>query len=213
MRRTMIVVLAGFLMVQMLLWPVVVMAQELPAVAVLDFHNASGDPQLEHLQTSIPEGLVTDLARRGDLSLVERKRLKALMGEIALGMTGAIDAEQAVQMGQQVGARMVVLGSYNATEGQLEINARVVDVASGQIAHGEQVEGKLKDQSKLVRRLGGRLWAYWTGNPIPKEGKPLFAKWWFWGGLVLIGGGAAAATQGGGETGPASLPSFPGPPE
>ena len=94
-------------------------------------------------------------------------------------------------------------------EPELEV---VVEVSSGEIVHGEQVEGKVKEQGKVVRRLGARLWAYWTGNPVPKEGTSWYARWWVWVGLAVIGGGVAAILQGGEEKAK-PLPGFPAPPE
>lgn len=183
-----------------------------PVVAVLDFQNATGDPKLDYLGASIPEGLVTDLARRKGLRLAERKGLKAVMEEILLGTTGVIAKDQAAKVGEQLGATMVVLGSYTVTRDRLEIDARVVEVSSGEIVHAAQVEGKVKEHRKVVRRLGARLWASLTGKPVPKEGRSWYARWWVWVGLALIGGGVVAATQGG-EPSLEPLPAFPAPPE
>lgn len=205
-------VLACYLAIQHVFWPVHGIAEEISTIAVLNFTNSSGDPQFDPLQESIAEALVTDLANRGGLQLVERSRLKALVMEIKLGMTGVIDEEQAARMGEQLGAKRVVLGSFSVHGDRIELNARIVDVGSGQISHGEQIEGNLEAQGELVRKLGGRLWAYWTGKPIPSEGKAWYARWWVWMVLVLAGGGAAVAL-GGGSEGASPLPDFPPPPQ
>ena len=210
-RNVMVWALACSLVGQLILGPLAYAAETEPVVAVLNFHNTTGNPQLAHLEESIPEALITDLAHRKGIRLVERKRLKDVMDEVALEMTGALDLDQAAKVGELVGATMMVLGSYTLTGDQLELNARLVDVASGEIAYGEQVVGKMKHQNKIIHRLGARLWARLTGNPVPKEGKPWYARWWVWGGLALIGGGAYMAMQG--EEAAEPLPGFPDPPE
>ena len=141
-------VLACYLAIQHVFWPVHGIAEEISTIAVLNFTNSSGDPQFDPLQESIAEALVTDLANRGGLQLVERSRLKALVMEIKLGMTGVIDEEQAARMGEQLGAKRVVLGSFSVHGDRIELNARIVDVGSGQISHGEQIEGNLEAQGE-----------------------------------------------------------------
>lgn len=143
-------------------------------VAVLNFRNTTGDSQWGGLEKSIPDELAVDLTKRG----------------LAVRRLQFEDPEQVRGMGVQ----MMVWGNYTVIDDQLKLNVRVVDVQSGDVLYGEQVEGKAKEQRKVVGRVGALLWSYWTGEPIdtgpPAETKdrPWYAPWW-----VKASGGAVGS--------------------
>ena len=214
MRKPLCVLLAVVLIVQMcgMEW-VWAQSQRGQAVAVVDFRNTSGRADLDPLGSSIAESLLTNLAGRGRLTLVERSRLASVMEELRLGLTDFVDPETAAEVGKSLGANVIILGSYTAVANQFQINARAVGVSTGEIMFAEQVKGDQEESLALVDALGTALWSKLVGVELPRE-KRWYQRWWVWGLLLgAAGGGAAVALSGKKTEARAILPEFPPPPE
>lgn len=76
-------------------------------VAVLPFENSTLFPQI----ASQAEGeLTSKIVNSGRFEVVERGQLEKILKEQALGMTGAVDAQAAANVGKLLGAKYVILG-------------------------------------------------------------------------------------------------------
>jgi curli biogenesis system outer membrane secretion channel CsgG len=106
----------------------------------------------------LAESLTTDLRKLG-LFMVERQQVEKLMQERRL--TEIFNEQQAVKIGKLVGASLLVIGAYQSTGTQLRVDARLVDVSTGQILQSYGVEGKKDElfdvERKLVAAMGERL--------------------------------------------------------
>lgn len=81
-------------------------------LAVLYFHNRSGDSGLDPLRKGFSIMLMTDLARVKELQLVERVKLQALAEEIGLGGSGLVESGTAPRLGRMLGARYLIGGDF-----------------------------------------------------------------------------------------------------
>lgn len=104
------------------------------AVAVLYFDN-QGNPDLEPLKVGLAQMLITDLQQAGDITVVERARIQAILDELELGHNGMADPATAARIGKLLGAQWLVLGSYFDLMGTLRVDTRVVRVETGEIVH------------------------------------------------------------------------------
>ena len=169
MRKPLCVLLAVVLIVQMcgMEW-VWAQSQRGQVVAVVDFRNTSGRADLDPLGSSIAESLLTNLARRGRLTLVERSRLASVMEELRLGLTDFVDPETAAEVGKSLGANVIILGSYTAVANQFQINARAVGVS---IYRGDHVcrtgEGRPGGELSAGGRTGHRVVGEAGGRRTP----------------------------------------------
>ncbi len=111
------------------------------SMAVLPFDNHSGSEEYDALGLGIADMLVTDLSGVSELTLVERQKVGAVLSEIELGEQGFLDPEAAVKAGKGVGAEWLLVGAITAVEPELRVDARVIDVSSGTVAHTAAVEG------------------------------------------------------------------------
>ncbi len=134
-------------------------------IAVPLFSNASGYGQQE-LQNGVTDMLISQLAKRGTLSVVERTRLEEAFSEAKLASSGALDPEMAVKLGGLLGARYLVLGTITKAgieekgtnfiitsktwKADVMLTARVVDASTG-LAIGS-VEGS-GDASRNITAL------------------------------------------------------------
>jgi len=169
-------------------------------IAVVDFTNTNQDAELEFLVKGIPESVITYLAKRGKVRIVERARLNAALEELKLGISGIVDEQTAVEVGKAVGATAIIVGSFIRAGSDIRINARLIDVQTGEIITAEQVQGPLNEVFTLMDQTSEAMWAKLVGRPIEvqqipitpqkevKVGKPLYKRWWFWGILGAIGG-------------------------
>src|SRR5262249_7790431 len=83
-----------------------------PAVAILYFDYAGADADMALLKKGLAQMLISDLSAVDAVQLVERDRLEAVLAELKLGRSGAIDPATAAKVGKLLGARYQVLGGY-----------------------------------------------------------------------------------------------------
>ncbi|MBN2281370.1 MAG: hypothetical protein JXQ65_12390 [Candidatus Marinimicrobia bacterium] len=185
-------------------------------IAVVDFRNTGGDPKLNYLEKTIPENIITRMAKNGRTEIVERTRLEDALKELELGISGIVDEQSAVELGRAVGANAILLGSFASIGQKIRINARLIDVKSSRIIKADVVEGNVSDEifmmmdrlaysmeSQLLNKENETL--QYQAIPINrepvadtriKEKKPLLKRPIFWvASAAIVGGGVYLATQ------------------
>ncbi len=128
-------------------------AAESPTVAVTYFDNNTGDPTRDALGRGLADMLITDLSQLSDLRVVERSRLNDLLAELDLASTPFVDPDTAASLGQGLGARYVVTGSFVELQPTLRIDARLVDVGSGEVLLSTSVAGPVEEFFLLEKEL------------------------------------------------------------
>lgn len=156
--------------------PVYAQGEAKSSIAIMDFQNTSGKHDLDYLQKSIPEMLITSLAKRGHLNIVERNRLQDALKEMQLGMTGVVDQSKAIELGKAVGASAIMVGSYLEIGGVIRINARLIDVKTSKVLKAESVQGRTgREIFNLMDQLANSIEAQLVGKaakPTQKTVKP-----------------------------------------
>lgn len=119
-----------------------------PVAAVMDFEYKASATAYADISSGLAESVGAALAETGRLKLVERSKLKAVIGEVALGLTGVVDTATAARTGQLVGASYIILGSVTRVSVrdefrsllilekttryvEVEAEARLIEVATG----------------------------------------------------------------------------------
>ncbi len=127
-------------------------------LAVVPFRYQGSDDQYAPLGRGLAEMLTIDLARVPDLQLVERVRLQALLDELDLGQTGAVDPSTAPRMGRLLGAGRLVGGNYNVLAGgNLSVDAALVSVESAEVPAVESRSGSISDLFRLQKDVAFAL--------------------------------------------------------
>lgn len=134
-------------------------------VAVLNFENNSSWTWWDdNLGRAAADELTTQLFRSGQFSVIERAQLDAILAEQDLGASGAVTASTAAQIGQLLGAQLIltgsitqfsierisggfrrIAGSYSRAETMLDV--RMVNTSTGEIMLAEEGKGE--------KRFGG----------------------------------------------------------
>ncbi len=121
-------------------------------VAVFPLTYTGDDARYAALSRGLAEMVSVDLAQIDELRVVERARLQALLEELALVETGAIDASTAPRGGRLLGAGRIVGGSYNVTAGRsILVDAGVMDLENTDTYAFES--NALSDELKNLFRL------------------------------------------------------------
>ncbi|NNF03171.1 MAG: tetratricopeptide repeat protein [Rhodothermales bacterium] len=123
-------------------------------VAVFPLTYRGGDDRYEPLGRGMAEMIMLDLQSVGDLRVVERVRLQALMSELKLAESGYVDSTSAPRMGLLLQAGRVVSGSYNIISGDgLRLDAAYVETANARINDLESREDALDNFFQVEKQI------------------------------------------------------------
>jgi len=141
-------------------------------VGIVDFINKSSYGA-GRLGTSASDILTTELFKTGAFIMVERAQLKQILGEQALGQSGAVSAESAAQAGKVLGLNALVTGSisqfgvstggadYGVYKQKVQtakcvVDVRVVDASTGQLLFADSGKGEFEKKAQEVLGMGTR---------------------------------------------------------
>lgn len=131
----------------------------LQPVAVLPFKNLNDDGANDWMTKGIAETMVSDLRRNGNVQVVERDQLDRALTEILLEGAKPSDDSTAAKVGRLVGAKTIVVGSFQKAGTELRINARFVEVETGVVLDTAKATGPVTKvfalQDEVVDRLLG----------------------------------------------------------
>ena len=148
-----------------------------PAIAVLPFADGGSYGQdkesFEALETGVQAVLLAELARNPAMRIVDRSATRRILGGQDLGARGRVDAATAAKVGKVAGARYTIFGSFVDLYGRFRLNARIVDVESGEILKVvSNDDPKLQDRQHLhqiIEQVASRI-LDGTGIPaLPKN--------------------------------------------
>lgn len=122
-----------------------------PAIAVLPFINASGDPDAEYLSDGIADSVTSSLARIQGVRVAPRN--------IAFRFKTQQDDPR--EAGRALNVNVVLTGRVSQYSGMLVVRAELTDVAAGFQLWGERYQRKMTDifeiESDLTRDIVGSL--------------------------------------------------------
>ena len=100
-------------------------------IAIIEFADLEGN--VTQLGKFIAEELITRIFTTGKFEVVERNLLQKVLEEQQLGMTGYIDQESAISIGQLLGVEAIVTGSITNLGKSVKINARLISTETGSV--------------------------------------------------------------------------------
>jgi len=115
-------------------------------VGVSEFENITKDKTFDWLSNGIPDSLTTDLAEVKSISVIEsrEKVTDALKKFITISD---------VKLGEIIGANILVVGSFQAIGEQIRIDARCVNVETGQVMASQRFQGKTEKVLDLYPQI------------------------------------------------------------
>jgi TolB-like protein/Tfp pilus assembly protein PilF len=124
-------------------------------IAILPLEQLRPDPEHAWLSNSFADAMAFGLVRREGLAVVDRLRVVEAMHQ--LGDTPGQAPRAVGELGRQLKAELLVLGSYQVVAGQLRLGVRVVDALRGSTLHQFQLDRPVTELLKLEDELQQRL--------------------------------------------------------
>jgi len=157
-------------------------AEKKMRLAVIDFvpNNVT-----KYLARAVSENINTELAKKSQyFDVIERSRIKSIVAEQGLQMTGITDSKSAVKMGKLLSAKKILVGTVSKIGNVFTMTVRVIDVETGRVKFAESERcTKVDDIDDASRYLAFKLINRITGEnfKLPKrdysreEGRNKFA--------------------------------------
>lgn len=114
-----------------------------PSIAVLPFHNLSGDPEQEYFADGVVDDVIAALSRIRWLFVIARNSSFAYKGRAA----------DVKDIGRALGVRYVLEGSLRKTGNKVRITGQLIDTTNGIHLWAERFEGTLDDIFELQDQL------------------------------------------------------------
>jgi TolB-like protein len=144
-----------------------------PTVAVLNFANADpGDPRWDWLSKGLADLTIGDLASQG-LHVVSREQMQEMIHELKLKK----EQTDPAAIARVLKAARCVHGTYRVTDGKVELNASILEVATGRQQHTAAVAGAEADLLGLQKKLAAELADVLQGNKAGTIDPAKLPKW------------------------------------
>ncbi len=117
-------------------------AGEVYPTAILPFQERGSG--VEGMGQQVSDVLFATLVADPELYLVERAELEKTLNEQELNLSGAVRSDEAVQVGQLTGAKILVTGSVLQIDKTLYLSAKLIGTETSRVA-GASVKGKTRD--------------------------------------------------------------------
>lgn len=101
--------------------------------AIFNFAVSGAGADMVPLQKALTAMTISDLAQIKGITVIERTRMQALLDEMQLGASGAVDPATAPKAGRLLGAEKLVVGSMNDKEGKLGIASSVASTRQSDV--------------------------------------------------------------------------------
>jgi non-specific serine/threonine protein kinase len=136
------------------------------SIAVLYFENLSGVKEDEYLRDGITEDITTELSKIKELKTFSRAMVLAYRDR----------SVTAGQVGKELGASYVLVGSLRRAGARLRINAQLVDAATDFPLWSERYDREMKDVFEVQDEIAQKIAAALRITLSPQEQKALSAK-------------------------------------
>jgi TolB-like protein len=115
--------------------------------------------------------LFAELSMRPNLLLVDREELEKTLQEQGLSLSGAVNPDQAVQVGQLTGAKILITGSVLEAGRKIYVIGKIIGTETSRVL-GVSVKGPISDDvDVLVPKLAEKI-----GDLLEKRAGELVAK-------------------------------------
>ncbi len=138
-------------------------------VSIRRFDSSPDQPDLAKIVTDV---FVTSFVRSRAFNVVEREQLDRLATELELNQSGMVEQVNAPETGQLTATDVIITGAVNQMGNTINLEARVLDVASGRIVLAESISPAAIDTrsaSMLARMIITKMKEQYYGNSLPNS--------------------------------------------
>lgn len=140
-------------------------SSDLPYIAVFSFEYDNADEKSNNLGNSISEMMVTAMIQTNRFKVIERTQLDKIMEEQALGQSGALDEQTALDVGNILGVNAIVVGSVSSIKTTIEMDVRLLNAqngeaitaSSGSASHESQIREAVNRMAKEIAAKADKI--------------------------------------------------------
>ncbi len=122
------------------------------SIAVVNFDGSKLKADMVPIGLGLAEFTANDLAKVKSLRVVERQKMDAILDELKLSKSGAIDKTSSPRVGRLMGSRRVVTGTLNsAGKNKLRLNGAIANVHDSTLIYPDASEAELKNLFKMEK--------------------------------------------------------------
>jgi TolB-like protein len=126
-------------------------------VAILSFDNTGKVSEDGDFGNPLRDMLTTDLAAVKNLTMVDRQSLEKVLTEQKLNNSKNFDLGTATKIGKLLGAQIILTGTYFEMFGSLRIDAKFINVETGQIVFSIGSEGSRQKFFEIKKDLANKI--------------------------------------------------------
>ncbi|MFH0947593.1 MAG: CsgG/HfaB family protein [Elusimicrobiota bacterium] len=124
-------------------------------IAVMDIRAYGVEKEVA---TTVNEFIRNDLFEMGKYDVIERSQIELVLKEQRLQLTGALNSKEVIKVGEILGVKKIILGSFSRLKQKYFLILRIVDVENARVLSSKTEEctseNELREMSKkIVSRL------------------------------------------------------------
>jgi eukaryotic-like serine/threonine-protein kinase len=122
------------------------------SLAIVPFRNASGDPSMDWLGSSIAEMLTSDVGESSSLRTVSADRLHQILRDLRISSDSTLDAETLRRLAEFSNADQVIWGQYGKFGNHIRIDATLQDLKQQRTV---SLKAEAPNQEALITAIDG----------------------------------------------------------
>ena len=124
--------------------------------AIVPFQDRGGKDN-KAVGAKVTDLLFAELVAKPEMFLVDREEMSKTLAEHEINLSGAVNPDQAIQVGQLTGAKVIVTGSVVQVESNLYLVAKIIGTETTRVL-GASVKGKTDDDlGRMVEKLATEI--------------------------------------------------------
>jgi len=133
-----------------------------PSLAIMYFKNNTGDENLEHLRTMIPDLLIADLIQSKHIRVLSAERMYNILSELNLMDTERYSSKDLKEIASRGRVGHVLVGNYAKAGDIIRINITLQAPGTEEVLGSETVEGKGQESifsmvDELTRKIKAKF--------------------------------------------------------
>jgi tetratricopeptide (TPR) repeat protein len=115
------------------------------SIAIISFENQTGDQGYDYLRKAIPNLLITNLERTGELYVATWERMHDILKQMGQKEVENIDKDLGFELCRREGIESIVTGSFVKAGDTFVTDVKVLDVETKKLLKGANVRGRGED--------------------------------------------------------------------
>lgn len=142
-------------------------AAKAPAIslAIMPFYNASADPSLDWLGSSLADMLSSDIGQSAHIRMVSPDRLHQVLQDLHISGSSQVDVATLRRLGEFTNAETIIFGQYVRAGGQIRVDTTILDLAHDARSVLKTEIPQEKDLLTSVDTLAGEVRQQLAANP------------------------------------------------